>query len=554
MANKSLKKSFILLASQVVTTGVFPASAAEFRLEEATISSIHRAFNSGGVTCSALTQMYIDRIKAYDQQGPTINSIVATNSNAIATANQLDIVFKSSGLTGPLHCIPAVFKDVYATVDLPTTYGSLSLSDSTPTQDAFQVSQLREAGAIILAKTNLSEFGIGTGIETTSSLGGQTVNPYALNHYPGGSSGGTGAAIAANFSVIGMGIDTTGSTRYPSAFNNLFGIRTTTGLSSRAGIIPLSFTQDIGAPMTRTVSDLAQVLDVTAGYDPNDPITAASIGKIPSSYTDFLNADSLFETRIGVVRDLFGSTQESSAVNLVIDQAIENLESLGATIVDPVTVPKLDEVSAYPSLSTFEFKFGLNDYLSTLGTDAAYETLEEIINSDEYDPNIRQTLVERQAVSPLNRNIDYITTVSERTTLAQQSILRPLDKFNLDALLYPTIQVSPPMTGNLPDSPGINGFLSAYSGFPAISVPAGFTSDGLPVGFDILGRAWSEPELLGLAYSFEQATSHRRSPNSVPSLSKKFRYTAVPETYSTINGLILCSLSIILLLKRRPFT
>ncbi len=282
-----IKRTLALLTTQVLVVGAshYVAQAKSFHLEETTVSNIHAAMKSGNLTCRQLVQLYLKRIEAYDKQGPAINSIILTNPKALATATELDSSFAKSGLTGPLHCIPVVLKDNYNTADMPTTGGSLTLKDFVPQKDAFITQKLREAGAIILAKANLHEFAVWG--ETVSSLGGQTLNPYDLKRTPGGSSGGTGAAIAANFGVIGLGTDTVNSIRSPASACNLVGFRPTRGLVSRSGIIPYSLTQDMAGPITRTVTDAVVTLDAIAGYDSADASTAWSMGNKQKNYRQF---------------------------------------------------------------------------------------------------------------------------------------------------------------------------------------------------------------------------------------------------------------------------
>ncbi len=549
---KVVKQTTTRLATQAVLLVVLPvaAQAATFNLEESTVADINAAFDAGALTSEKLTQLYMNRIDAYDNTGPNINSTITVNPNALQTAAALDQERQLTGPRSPLHGIPVIVKDNYDTFDLPTTAGAQALKGFTPTSDAFQVQKLREAGAIVLGKANLSEFAFS--FSTESSLGGVTLNPYATNRTPGGSSGGTGAAIAANFGVVGMGTDTGGSIRIPSSYNSLVGIRPTIGLSSRDGIVPLALSQDVGGPMTRTVADAAVVLDATVGSDPDDPITAASSGKIPESYTDSLNPDGLQGARIGVVRDLFGvdSNPEAAKVNAVINAALEDMANQGAEIVDSVTIPNLDKILSYPSLSSFEFKFNLNDYLAER-PNAPVRTLEDIIASGGFLPSNEATLRLRNSREPLENNPEYQDIIQNRPDLTQQAILTALEENNLDALIFPTSTQPPALLGQ-DIITGSATRLSPFSGFPEITVPAGFTPEGLPVGIEFLGRAFSEPTLLELAYSYEQATLNRLPPTITPPLpGETFEYEPVPEPSTTI-GLTLFGLSALgLKLKQR---
>ncbi|GJM84193.1 amidase [Paenibacillus sp. HMSSN-139] len=483
-----------------------------FVLPEATISELQLAMEQGKLTSKQLVQMYLDRIAKYDDQGISLKAVLTINPEALHIAEALDQERADKGPRGPLHGIPILVKDNFDTSDMPTTAGCLCLQDSVPDQDADQIAKLKEAGAIILGKTNLHEFAFG--ITTSSSLGGQTRNPYAPVHYPGGSSGGTGAAIAANFAVAGLGTDTGGSIRIPSSFNSLVGIRPTIGLSSRDGIIPLALTQDVGGPIARTVEDAAILLDATAGYDPDDVATAYSVGRIPDSYTRFLDPSGLKGARIGVATELFpeGNDQEK-AVSGVVSNAVHELESLGATVVN-IKIPHLAEINKYPSLSGYEFKFQLNDYLKELGEDAPYHSLAEIIASGEYDKTQEQSMKAREARESLDTQ-EYKDIVLKRTSLTRESLLKVMADNNLDAIVYPTSTQPPALIGESQSS-GNNNRLSPFSGFPAITVPAGFTPDGLPVGIEFLGRAFDEGTLIKFAYSFEQGTHHRHAPRLTP--------------------------------------
>ena len=494
-----------------------------FNLTDATIQDIEQAFEFGALTSEGLVQLYINRIEAYDDSAPAINSIINLNPDALEIAEQVDRQRFEGKELGTLAGIPVILKDNYDTSDVPTTAGAIALEDFIPEDDAFQVEQLRDEGAVILGKANLSEFAFS--FETTSSLGGTTLNPYDPERNAGGSSGGTGAAIAANFATIGTGTDTGGSIRIPSAYNSLVGIRPTIGLTSRSGIIPLALTQDVGGPMTRTVTDGAIALDAIAGFDPDDPVTEFSIGQVPDSYTDFLDADALDGARIGVVRELFGDDEDprNAATNAVVNEAIAEIEALGATVIE-VEIPNLDEILEFPSLSTLEFKRDLNNYLAE--RDAPIADLEALIESGEYLDEFEDAYIARNEIdlSDPETAAEYQEILTERPALTQSSLLSVLDGENLDTLIYPTAQ-SPANLFDESTGAGSANRLSPFSGFPAISVPAGFTEDGLPVGIEFLGRAFSEPTLIGLTYSFEQGTQFRMPPESTPPLEgESFEY------------------------------
>jgi amidase len=477
---------------------------ANFDIEEATISEMQNAMKKGYLTSVELVEFYLDRIEALDENGPKVNSLITINEEAIETAKLLDKERAEGEIRGKLHGIPIVLKDNYDTFDMPTSAGATALASSIPPDDAYQTKELREDGAIILAKANLHEFAFG--FQTYSSLGGQTLNPYDLTRYPGGSSGGTAAAVASNFAAAGMGTDTGGSIRIPSTFNNLVGIRPTMGLASRDGIIPLALTQDVGGPLARTVEDAAIMLDAIAGYDSADAITANSYGHIPDSYTDYLDKDGLEGARIGVVRELFG---EDEQVVKAMEQAIVDLERLGAEVVD-VTIPNLEEILDYPSLSSFEFKFQLNDYLASLGPDAPYKTLSDIIESGKYHPDLKNGLISRNERETLEDE-EYNSIIVNRPKITKQSLMEVFNAENLDAMVYPTSTQLPQEIGK-GQGAGSNNRLSPFSGYPAMSVPVGFSDGGLPIGMELLGTEFSEPTLIKMAYSYQEGTDHRKAP------------------------------------------
>ncbi|KZS45944.1 amidase [Paenibacillus glucanolyticus] len=480
-----------------------------FDITEATIAEMQTAMEQGKVTSVTLVQLYLARIHRYDDQ---LHAILTVNDKAVEAARKLDEERRATGPRGPLHGIPIIVKDNYDTADMPTTAGCVCLKDSIPDNDSEQVARLKAAGAIIIAKANLDEFAFN--ITTSSSLGGQTLNPYNLGHYPGGSSGGTGAAIAANFAAAGLGTDTGGSIRIPSSLNSLVGIRPTIGLSSRDGIIPLALTQDVGGPMARTVADAAAVLEATAGYDAKDLVTTQSVGRVPDSYLSYLDKEGLQGARIGVVTQLLSGTKaEQNEVNDITLQAVKDMEKLGATAVH-IEIPNYEAIMKFPSLSGWEFKFQLNDYLESLGEDAPYHSLEEIIASGEYLESHKSSMEARQARETLDDN-EYRKIVLDRTKLTQESLLKVMAEHNLDALVYPASAEPAGKLGEGQNS-GVNNRLSPFSGFPAITVPAGFTDGGLPVGVEFLGKAFDEGTLIKLAYSYEQGTLHRKSPALTP--------------------------------------
>ena len=484
--------------------------AGRFDVTEKSISDLNAALGSGEVTSQDLVRLYRERIEAYDRRGPVLNAVIALSPNAQDEAEVLDAERAAGRVRGPLHGIPVLVKDNYDTADMPTTAGTLGLATSFPPDDAFQVRRLREAGAIILGKTNMHE--LARGITTVSSLTGQTRNPYDPTRNPGGSSGGTGAAIGASFAAVGMGSDTCGSIRIPSSHHALVGLRGTRGLASGDGIIPLSVTQDIGGPLARSVEDLAMTLDATVGFDPADPTTELSRGHIPDSYTEALDADSLQGARIGIVMALMGSGRSEQPVRDVIEAAIETMKAQGAEFVE-IEEPDLTEVLQGASVIGQEFKFDFDAYLEqTPG--AAVRSLAEMV-----DLGLYHEVIDRGLRDSLEQ--ETLETDEYRERLAKRDEIRAaavgvMDEHELDALVYPTIRETARPIGQA--QPGSSCALSATSGLPAISVPAGFAVDDMPVGVELLGRPFDEPRLIGLAYAFEQSTHHRRPPDFTPSL------------------------------------
>jgi amidase len=483
-------------------------------LLEATRPQLQAALTAGAITSRDLVAMYLARIDAYDQRGPALNAISVTNGNALTEADARDAERRAGVSHGPLHGVPVVVKDNYDTADLQTAAGSRSLAGWVPPDDAFLVKKLREAGAVIIAKSNMHEFAYG--ITTLGSLFGQTRNPYALDRNPGGSSGGTGAAIAANFAAIGVGSDTCGSIRIPASHNSLVGIRGTQGLASRSGIIPLSSTQDIDGPIARTVTDLAIMLDATVGYDPADPQTATSVGNIPKSYTDYLRLTALRAARVGLLTALLGTDPAVAEVAAVVRGAVEEMRGQGAEIVE-VSIPDLtelltDRVNGFLIIRQ-DFKFDLNAYLAAHPS-APVRTLEEVLASGKFHPAVETNLRNAQAVESRDTE-EYLAHIVKRNML-REAILKAMADSRVEALAYPTIRRKANVIGEM--QMGTNCQLSANSGLPAIVVPGGFTADGLPVGVELLGRAWSEPLLIKFAYAYEQATRHRRPPASTPAL------------------------------------
>ncbi len=513
-----------LFLSSLLIAACQPAeepSASEFQIEEATISEIHEAMEAGRLTAVGLVDSYLARIEAYDKQGPALNAIILVNPEARERAAELDEEFALSGLTGPLHGIPVIVKDNYDTFDLPTSGGSMSLEDSLPPDDAHQVRKIREAGAIVLAKSNMAEFAFSPYETVGSRLGGYTRNPYALNRVTAGSSGGTAAAVAASFGAVGLGTDTGNSIRGPSAHQSLVGIRSTMGLTSRDGIVPLNLSRDIGGPMARTVADAVAIFDVIAGTDPADPATAEGGDRRSERYADFLVPDGLTGARIGVLREMSDETADPAVIQR-LDEALEDMRRLGAVIVDPAALPEEQEEEAGndgPGCS--RFKFELNAYLTSLGPDAPVGSLEEIIDSGEFHPTIAQRLRGAQDVVEPPEEQPACERQAQRDARLRERVRSMLEENQLDAVVYPTWDNPPRLIGDLNSPHGNNSpQLSPPTGFPAMTVPMGFVGEGLPVGLQILGDAWSEPTLISIAYSYEQGTQHRVPPPTTPRIGQ----------------------------------
>jgi Asp-tRNA(Asn)/Glu-tRNA(Gln) amidotransferase A subunit family amidase len=530
----------LLIAGSVATAlaqraprGTPPAVAPSYDVTEKSITELQDAMTRGEVTSKDLVAAYLARIAAYDHGGPGLNAFIAVNSRALEVADGLDKERAAKGARGPLHGIPIAVKDNFETSDRATTGGSIALAGFMPGRDAYQVQRLRDAGAVIVGKTNLHE--LAAGITSISSLGGQTRNPYDPLRNPGGSSGGTGAAVAASFAAAGMGSDTCGSIRIPSANNNLVGLRGTLGLSSRRGIIPLSHTQDIGGPLARSVTDLAIMLDATVGVDDGDPTTAAARGHIPASYRDALQANALKDLRIGMLKNLTGSAPDDAEVNTIDRKALDAMKAAGAQL-EEVAIPGLDDLIRGSSLINSEFKFDLMDYLAQFPS-APVHSLGDILDRGEYDKALENTF--RLRNRPAERETEEYRRARIKRAAVRDLVLATMDELKLDVLAYPPLQRRPAMIGD--SQSGSTCQLSASSGLPAISIPAGFTDDGLPVGIELLGRAWSEPRLLAVAYAFEQATHHRRPPSTTPPLVNG--KPPAPRTFVVTTGSVKTTLS-----------
>jgi Asp-tRNA(Asn)/Glu-tRNA(Gln) amidotransferase A subunit family amidase len=485
---------------------------------EATIADIHDAYRHGQLTCRELVQQYLDRIAAYDKQGPALKALITVNPRALEVADELDRQYKRSGLTGPLHGIPVILKDNYDTFDMPTTGGNTAMRTSVPPTDAFTVDKMRKAGALILAKANLQEFARGG--NSLSSLGGQVLNPYDLTRTPGGSSGGTGASIASNFAVLGTGSDTGQSVRSPASANSLVGVRSTRGLISRSGVIPASITQDELGPITRTVEDAARLLDVMVGFDPTDPVTGYGVGRPPRSYADHLRRDALRGARIGVMTNMFGTEARHQEVNRVMEQVISNMQAQGATIIR-FALPEYDTLQNIVVTSTWEAHTAMDAYFASLGPDAPVHTFDQLVATKTATPEAQAALEAELAIVDGLNNPTYKDHYVNREKL-RLAVSAKMAELNIDAILYPLQKILVTPVGVTQAER--NGTLSNGTGFPAVCFPGGFSTPtasapiGVPVGAELLGREFSEPLLLSLAYAYEQATKARKLPVSTPAL------------------------------------
>lgn len=506
------------------------ANAAEFDLSTATIEDINAAFDAGALTSERLVQLYLNRIEAYDKNGPRINAIITLNPDALEIARALDEERRTKGPRSKLHGIPVVFKDLFDTKDMPTTAGFSPMKDSQPIHDATVVKRLRDAGAIIFAKVNLSDwFGVPPPGDQSTVLG-RTLNPYNLELSPSGSSGGTGAALAAGFAQIGLGSETGTSIRGPSAANSVVGLAPTRGLISRTGQVMTSFTQERAGPMARSVYDVAALTDVIAGFDAEDLVTMASLGRTPKeSYTTFLNRDGLRGARIGVLRDMFRKGERHAEGIALIEAAIAHMKSEGAVIVDGLTLgvdmfPLIDGTGpdAFARTNYYESQFSYELYFRRLGPNAPIRNMEELIEKGGalLKPNIADAY---RKIDSLMDHEDYLARLDTQQSL-RAMIIDLMEKYRLDALVYPFRSVPP--NKHLEPNVEADNSLSSITGLPAIVMPAGYTKEANgPISIEFLGMPFSEPTLFRLAYAFEQTGKFRKFPPTTPPLpGERFGY------------------------------
>jgi amidase len=521
------RRSFLKRSSQAVAFSIYARPLAQtksFEPEETTITQLQQMMQSGAQSSRSLAEAYLRRIDELDRHGPRINSVIETNPDALMIAEKLDEERKAGRVRGPLHGLPVLIKDNIDTADkMKTSAGSLALADSIAARDAFIVEKLRAAGAVILGKTNLSEWANFRSPKSTSgwsARGGLTRNPYALDRNTSGSSAGSGAAAAANLCAIAIGTETDGSIVSPANHHSLVGLKPTLGLWSRSGIIPIAHSQDTAGPMTRTVTDAAILLGALTGLDARDAATRASAGRTQPDYTRLLDPNGLKGARIGVARNLLGFNDK---VDKLINEAIDAIKRLGAVVIDPADLPNNNAYgdSEYEVL-LYEFKADLNKYLATTGANVPVKSLKDVIefNEKHRDREMpwfgQEHLLKAEAKGPLTE-LKYRQALARNHRLSRsQGIDAALQKHRLDALIAATDGIAWPI--DLLNGDHFSGGCStppAVSGYPHITVPAGFVY-GLPVGLSFFAGAWSEAKLIRFAFAFEQATQHRRPPKFLP--------------------------------------
>lgn len=505
------KKASLWVIILVSFLGCNPQKKEAINLSELTISEIHAAYQSGKYNSQQLVHAYLDRINAMDND---INSISMINHDALEMAKALDKEFQQTKTLRPLHGIPLIVKDNINTKGLPTTAGSLALQDFYPEEDAFIIKKLVAAGAIVIAKSNMAEWAFSP-MHSESSTVGITRNPYNLDYVPAGSSGGTGASMASNFGTIGLGTDTGNSIRGPSSHNALVGFRTTLGLVSREGIVPLYLRNDVVGPMCRTVEDAVKVLEVIAGYDPQDSLTLYSEGKTPSNYTQYLDREGLKGARIGVLRNLVDNNPDEE-VYALFEKALFDMEEQGAEIIENVEIADFDKLSEDQWCPTF--RLDLEDFLKTYAKRDTLQTLEDIMRIGSKSAYTKGRM-ERLSTNTLRRENSTLPCGDAYTDLRRvafrEAIEKKMDELQLDVLVYPSWNNKPARIAFFEEEyKGDNSqIISPHTGQPAFTVPMGYTSGNLPAGIQFLGRMFDEPVLIRLSYAFEQATMHRKSPN-----------------------------------------
>jgi Asp-tRNA(Asn)/Glu-tRNA(Gln) amidotransferase A subunit family amidase len=513
-----LLTSIGLLVSACATT-IPLKKPSEFSFVETTIDDIHAAIKDQAIDCEAITNGFLNRIKKYDEIS-NLNSIIYINPNAIKEAQTLDKKYQETKTMRSLHCIPIILKDNFDTADMPTEAGSIALSGSIPPDDAYMVKKLRQADAIIIAKSNMGEWAFSP-YNTISSTHGETRNAYDLSRVPAGSSGGTASAIAANFGVIGMGSDTGNSIRGPASHLALVGIRSTIGVTSRDGIVPLLLNRDVGGPLMRTVRDSAKVFNVIAGYDPADATTKSYEKHKVDNYTAHLTRNGLSKVRLGVLRQIYDSETADKQILAMFAQALKDLESSGAIIIDPVTIPDFEKLVKATGFCG-RFRYDINNYLKTLGNDNEIKTLQDVVEQEKFRPEnngaMKWAMNIAADIKPAEQKPPCVDVEGDpRRKALLAAVVTTMDSLKLDALIYPTWSNPPRKIGDSESPHGNNSpVIAPHSGQPAITVPMGYVENNLPAGLQILGRPFSEEKLFQYAYAYEQATHHRKAPLLFP--------------------------------------
>jgi amidase len=509
----------------LVLLAALPASAmsqSTFDVVETTVAEIHGAYASGALTARQLVQLYLDRIAAYDQKGPRINSVITLNANALAEADRLDAAYRTSGFVGPLHGIPVMLKDQIDAAGMPTTLGSVLFRDYYPDRDAFVTTKLKDAGAIVLAKVTLGEMAAG---DTHGSLFGSTRNPYALDRTVGGSSGGPAASVAANFATLAVGQEALASIRRPAAWNSIVGMRPTAGLVSRGGVYA-GWPQVAGSlgPMARTVEDLVALLDVLVGYDPEDPITAHGVAHMGESYKRFLDPNGLRGARLGILHESIGigsepDSEDFAKVDAVFERSVAELKSAGAVVVDPIVIPNLKELLSRRGGRPGDNSEAFEEYFGR-SRNRPFASIEQMVAAPGFDKltNFAKALFTGDG-GDTSRHYAYLVARDE----LMHNFLKVMADNDLDAIVLKTNEHQPTLIEDGIKPPFVNTkgtwFLNTFLVYvPVVAVPAGFTVDNLPVGITFMGRPYDDGAMLKLAYAYEQATHHRRAPSTTPSL------------------------------------
>ena len=497
------------------SAGVLQAQDQKFDLPAASVADIQKAVAAGVLTYERVVQLYLNRIEAYDKKGPRLNAVIEVNPRALDIARSLDHERQTKGLRSPLHGIPVAVKDNIDVIDIPSAGGNLAFSGTYPASDATVVRKLREAGAIIFLKTNMDELALGS--QGLSSFGGQILNPYDLKRNPGGSSGGSGVAVTVGFATLGVATETGFSIRSPASNNSIIGIAPTEGLVSRAGVIPISFTQDRVGVHAKSVADAAVLLTYLRGFDPDDLVTMRSLGKLDKRpYTEYLD-ENLMSTRIGLLRDLFRRGRQFEPANKVIKREIAFMQERRAVVVDGLSTG-LDLIALIPDLrvNNYELRFAFDAYLRRRGASSPVKSLSDLIASGKYLKDLDSRYRQAMKVDVLDFDQQYLARLENRRML-RQLLVELMDRYRLDALVYPVKSLGAPMIGS-GDTGNRDNPISAVTGLPAIAIPAGVDEMGLPLALELLGRPFSEPKLIHLAYAYEQASRRRVVPKTTPRL------------------------------------